>query len=180
MTVLAAPTEQFDAALTNDVILHLDAQLASARRLLAIVLDQGVAIRARDVQQVVAQTGLLQMELQRRAVIERDRARLLERAGVLLRVAPGAITIGMLDAVMDPRLAPQARAASAELRGLLEEVQREHHVNRVLMSQELAFLDHLLRLADTDRNLGYDAAGDHSRATAPRLAARHRVLDVEV
>lgn len=180
MTALAVAEGHFDPVLTGDVLAHLDAQLESARRLLGIVLDQGAAIRRRDVKEVVTQTGLLQVELERRTVIERDRARLLERAGLALRVAPGAITIGMLDAVMDPTRAPQARSRSAELRGLLEEVQREHHVNRVLMSQELAFLDHLLRLADSDRNLGYDSAGDHSRNTAPRLAARHRMLDVEV
>jgi hypothetical protein len=81
---------------------------------------------------------------------------------------------------MSPELAETARARSAELRGLLEEVQREHHVNRALMNQELAFLDHLLRLADADGQLGYDSAGDRSRATAPRLVSRHRVLDLEV
>jgi len=31
-----------------------------------------------------------------------------------------------------------ARERSSELRGLLEETKREHHVNRALMSQELA------------------------------------------
>jgi len=172
--------ERFDAALTTEVLAHLDAQLSSARRLLEIVLDQGAAIRRRDVQRVVSQTALLQLELQRRAIIERDRSRLLERAGMLLGVPPAAVTISMLDAVIDPARAPRAHERSAELRGLLEEIAREHHVNRVLMSQELAFLDHLLRLADGDRNLGYDADGDHSRAVAPRLAARHRVLDLEV
>jgi hypothetical protein len=81
---------------------------------------------------------------------------------------------------MDPGRAPLAHARSAELRGILEEVQREHHVNRALMNQELAFLDHLLRLTDADRHLGYDSAGDHNRMTAPRLSSRHRVLDLEV
>jgi hypothetical protein len=81
MSIIVPAAEQFDAALTTDVITHLDAQLVSARRLLQIVLEQGAAIRARDVQQVVSLTGMLQAELQRRALIERDRARLLERAG---------------------------------------------------------------------------------------------------
>jgi hypothetical protein len=173
-------TDHHDLALANDVIAHLEAQLVSARRMLQIVLDQGAAIRKRDVQNVVALTGLLQAELQRRALIERDRARLLERAGARLGVTPTAVTIGMLDAVMDPDPAAEAHARSAELRGMLEEIQREHHVNRALMNQELAFLDHLLRLADGDRHLGYDAAGDHNRMTAPRLTSRHRVLDLEV
>ncbi len=179
MSVLAA-TDHSDFVFTNDVIAHLDAQLASARRLLGIVLEQGAAIRRRDVQNVVALTGMLQAELQRRALIERDRARLLERAGARLGIAPTAVSITLLGAVMAPERIDEAHARSAELRGLLEEIQRQHHVNRALMNQELAFLDHLLRLADSDRHLGYDAAGDHNRMRAPRLASRHRVLDLEV
>ncbi|HET8976856.1 MAG TPA: flagellar export chaperone FlgN [Solirubrobacteraceae bacterium] len=179
MTVLMA-SEHFDAALTNDVLAHLDAQLVSARRLLQIVLEQGAAIRGRDVQNVVSLTGLLQAELQRRTVLERDRARLLERAGARLGISPTAVSINVLHEVMDPVRAEEAHARSAELRGMLEEIQREHHVNRALMNQELAFLDHLLRLADSDAHLGYDAAGDHNRMSTPRLSGRHRVLDLEV
>jgi hypothetical protein len=179
MTIVVQ-SEQFDAALTNDVIAHLDAQLVAARRLLGIVLEQGAAIRRRDVSQVVALTGMLQAELQRRTLIDRDRARLLDRAAAHLGVAPTAVSMSLLNAVMDPARAQAAHARSAELRGMLEEIQREHHVNRALMNQELAFLDHLLRLTDADRHLGYDSAGDHNRMTAPRLATRHRVLDLEV
>ena len=61
-----------------------------------------------------------------------------------------------------------ARERSSELRGLLEETQREHHVNRALMSQELAFLDHLLRLAGAGGDTVYDRAGDRHRVDAPR------------
>jgi len=169
-----------DALLTTDVIAHLDAQLTSARRLLEIVLDQGAAIRRRDVPAVVTLTGLLQVEMHRRAMIEAERARLLERAGLRLGVAPGAVSIGLLLTVMDPGQAEAAGSRSAELRGMLEVIQREHHVNRVLMHQELAFLDHLLRLADSDRNLGYDSAGDHSRPAGRHLGGRHHALDLEV
>lgn len=179
MSVLALG-EDMDLALTTEVIAHLDAQLSSARRLLAVVLDQGTAIRRRDVPQVVTLTGVLQAELQRRSLVERDRVSLLERAGARLGIAATAVSMRLLDAVLDPARAEEAHARSAQLRGLLEEVQREHHVNRALMSQELAFLDHLLRLADSDRHLGYDSAGDHNRVTAPRLAGRHRMLDLEV
>jgi flagellar biosynthesis/type III secretory pathway chaperone len=179
MSALAV-IDQPDSVLTNDVIAHLDAQLASARRLLAIVLEQGAAIRRRDVENVVSLTGMLQAELQRRALIERDRARLLERAGARLGIAPTAVSISLLDAVLDPQRIEDAHARSAELRGMLEEIQRQHHVNRALMNQELSFLDHLLRLTDSDGNLGYDSAGDHNRMRAPRLGSRHRVLDLEV
>lgn len=144
------------------------------------MLEQSQAIRDRDVQAVVTLTGLLQAELQRRSLIEGERTRLLERAGVRLGVGPGSVTIELLLEIMDPVSAGEAAVRSAELRGLLEQIQREHHVNRVLMNQELAFLDHLLRLSDEDDQLGYDSVGDHSRLSPPRLSPRHRVLDVEV
>jgi FlgN protein len=171
---------QVDHTLGNDVLAHLETQLLSARRMLQVVLEQGAAIRARDVHNVVSLTGLLQAEVERRSVIENERSRLLERAGLRLGVNPGAVSLTLMEQLMTPDVAELARARSAELRGLLEEVQREHHVNRALMNQELAFLDHLLRLADTDGQLGYDSAGDRSRPTAPQLVSRHRVLDLEV
>ena len=71
---------------------------------------------------------------------------------------------------MDPdrgELAPSGR--SAELRGLLAEVQREHGVNRALMRQELAFLVHLTRQIGVDgrgrRLPAAQRAGRHMRAT---------------
>ena len=68
MTVVAHET---DAIFTGDVLAHLDAQLVSARRLLQVVLEQGAAIRRRDVKSVVALTGILQAELQRRSAARR-------------------------------------------------------------------------------------------------------------
>ena len=71
-----------DSMLAGEVISHLELQLSSARRLLAIVLDQGKAIRRREVQEVVRQAGLLAVEMHRGRSIEEARTRLLERAGV--------------------------------------------------------------------------------------------------
>jgi flagellar biosynthesis/type III secretory pathway chaperone len=163
--------------LTLEVLTHLDAQLVSVRRLLQVVLAQGAAIQRRDVANVVTLTGVLQAELQRRKLLEDERARLLDRAGIRLGLPAGGVTLTLLEQLMDAQSASEARARSAELRRLLEQVQREHYVNRALMSQELAFLDHLLRLSGAGDS-GYDAAGD--RATVRPGAARgpHRVLDV--
>jgi FlgN protein len=169
-----------DHILTGEVLAHLDAQLVAARRLLAIVLEQGAAIRVRDVHAVVAGTGLMQAELQRRDLVERERTRLLQVAGARLAINPGAVTIEHLCALMDPATADLARVRSAELRGLLTEIRQEHHTNRALMQQELAFLDHLLRIAEVDNIAGYAADGDLARPSGPRLAPRHRVLDLEV
>lgn len=167
-----------DAGLAADVLTHLEAQLASARGLLQIVLDQGAAIRRRDVPAVVALTGVLQTEMARRQTIEAERARLLERAAARLGIAAGAVTLTLMGQLLDPAAAALAQERSAELRGLLEVIQREHHCNRALMSQELAFLDHLLRLSGAGDS-SYDAAGDRAMLRPAAARGPHRVLDLE-
>lgn len=184
MTALAtAPIT--DPRLVGDVLAHLEAQLASAQRLLQCVLAQSVAIRAQDADGVVRQVALFQAELERRARLEEDRARLLARAGAQLDTAPSAVTLSQLTALMSPRDAHLANARSAELQGLLAEVTREHACNQALMRQELAFLDHLLRLVDPDGPSdagGYTAGGERAsgNANAP-LPARPslRALDLQ-
>jgi hypothetical protein len=168
-----------DAALTTEVIAHLEAQLVAARRLLQVVLEQGAAIRNQDVRGVVQLTGVLQVELQHRQMLEHERIALLERAGARLGVAGGSVTLALLETLMDTDSALVAGAKSAELRGLLEVIQREHHVNRALMSQELAFLDHLLKLAGVAGDESYNAGGDRLATTAAQTTG-HRVFDLEV
>jgi len=173
------PRSAADDALVGEVLAHLEVQLVEVRRLLAIVLDQGAAICRRDVHEVVRLAGLLQAELERRAVLESQRLALLERAGNRFGIAHTAVTLSLLTSVMEPAEAELALARSAELRGMLFEVQREHACNRALMSQELSFLDHLLSLT------GEGAAGYGSRGhRAPHLSlvagGRQRVLDLEV
>jgi hypothetical protein len=174
------PVRQADPMLSIDVLAHLGAQLVTVRRLLRVVLDQGVAIRARDVHRVVELTGVLQAELERRRMIEEARMLLLERAGARLGVDPSAVTVPLLQRLMDPETAQLAGERLAELRGLLAELQREHHCNRALMSQELAFLNHLLKLAGQDGDIGYDCAGDRRTALPSKAGAGHRVFDLEV
>jgi hypothetical protein len=167
-----------DALLTTEVLAHLEAQLVAARRLLQVVLEQGAAIRNRDVRAVVQLTGVLQAELQRRQLLEAQRLHLLQRAGTRLGVPGGSVTLALLETLMDPESALAAGARSAELRGLLETVQREHHVNRALMGQELAFLDHLLKLAGIGGDESYNAGGDRLASTMTQHTG-HRVFDLE-
>ncbi|HEV3046707.1 MAG TPA: hypothetical protein VGY13_05040, partial [Solirubrobacteraceae bacterium] len=65
-----------DRALCADVLAHLDAQIESSKRLLEVVLEQGAAIRARDVHSVVRLAGILRGEVGRRQLLEEDRSRL--------------------------------------------------------------------------------------------------------
>jgi len=183
MSALAiAPTH--DPRLAGDVLAHLEAQLQSTTRLLQSVLAQGVAIRAQDVDGVVRQVAAFQAELERRARLEEDRARLLARACSQLGSAPHAVTLSQLTALMSPDDAQLAHARSAELGGLLTELQREHACNHALMRQELAFLDHLLRLVDpaAPGDAGaYTAGGIRPAAHMPHTTVRTapRALDLQ-
>jgi hypothetical protein len=176
MSMLAADPH-VDAELTRDVLVHLSAQLDSARRMLAIVLEQATAIRQRAIPQIVQLASSLQSEMHRREVIEAERVKLLERAGVKLGIDAGDVSITMLAEFMDEASAEMTLERTAELRRMLHEIQREHTTNRALMQQELAFLDHLLRLAGSAG--GYDSAGEqtNSRRRGPLM---HRpVFDLE-
>jgi hypothetical protein len=176
MTTIAEG-RQFDALLTRDVLEHLSTQLESARRMLAIVLEQATAIRQRAVPQVVRLATSLQTEMHRREVIETDRLALLQRAGAQLHVSSGDVSIAMLANLMDDESAEIARNRTAELRGMLLEIQREHTTNRALMQQELAFLDHLLRLAGNAG--GYDSGGDQAKVRRRKPLMHRPVFDLE-
>jgi hypothetical protein len=166
-----------DATLGPAVIGHLDAQLVSARRLLDLVLRQGQAIRRQDVEAVVARLGELQAEMERRGRLEGDRTQLLTQAGAVLGLPAHAITLDALTSLMRPEDATAVAQRSAELRGLLAEVGREHSVNRSLMRQELAFLDHLTRLLGAESQGGYGPTMEQRTTVEPRAAAL-RVLDL--
>jgi hypothetical protein len=176
----SALTRQVPGAhtLASEVLAHLDEQLVSARGLLAVVLEQGAAIRARDVQAVVRQAGILRGEMERRELLEERRTALLERCGEQLGVATADVTLPALERLMSPAEAELARARSAELKGLLGELQREHTTNRALMQIELGFLDHLMGMLALDGTRGYDPRGTSTAVTSPRPAGNLHVLDL--
>jgi hypothetical protein len=164
--------------LEAELLVHLDAQIASAQRLLGFVLDQGKAIRRRDVDAVLARLTDVQTEMGRRGALEQERAALLQRAGAALGVPAAQVTLERLCVLVTPSAAESARQRSAELRGLLAEIAREHGINRALMRQELAFLSHLTRLVGQDTEPGYgrpDGQGT-AAASAPPV---HRALDLQ-
>ena len=157
----------------RDVLEHLDAQIQSARRLLGSILGQGAAIRSRDVEGVLTRLGDIKVEMDLRSNLEGERTDLLVRAGAKLGVPAAAVTLEAMTALMDPTAADRARESSAELRGLLDEVAREHGINRALMRQELAFLDHLVRLLGKEPEAGYRPTGP-----APTTSSQH-VLNLQ-
>ena len=173
-TALTAPT------LGPEVLAHLDHQLHSARRLLASVLRQGAAIRARKVEAVVACMAEVKSEMDLRGRLENERSALLAAAAVRLGTDPSGVTLEALVTLMSAPDADAARTRSAELRGLLGEIAREHGVNRALMRQELAFLDHLARMIGQEPRSGYRPGGV-TDPPGPGAAERtgHRVFDLQ-
>jgi hypothetical protein len=164
--------------LEAELLVHLDSQIASARKLLGLVLAQGKAIRARDVDAVLARLTDVQTEMGRRGALEQDRAALLQRAGAALSVPAAQVTLERLCALVTPGAATTARERSGELRGLLAEIAREHGINRALMRQELSFLAHLTRLVGQETEPGYARPGETggAAASAPPI---HRALDLQ-
>jgi FlgN protein len=176
-TALVSPT-----VIGDNVIAHLDAQIASARRLLDAVLRQGLAIRGREVESVLARLGDIQAEMGRRAALEHSRTAILTAAGTALGIPAHTVTLDALAALLAPAQEAVARERSAELRGLLSEIGKEHAINRALMRQELAFLDHLMRELGDEPDTGY--ASTVSPAAAARAGGRNshspfRTLDLQ-
>jgi len=163
--------------LEAELLAHLDTQIASGRKLLALVLEQGKAIRARDVDAVLARLADVQTEMGRRGSLEQDRAALLQRAGIALGVPATQVTLERLCALVSAGAATAARDRSAELRGLLAEIAREHGINRALMRQELSFLAHLTRLVGQETEPGYGRP--NAGGTAPTAPPIHRALDLQ-
>jgi hypothetical protein len=163
--------------LEAELLVHLDQQISSARHLLKLVLAQGAAIRERDSDAVLARLADIQSEMVRRGTLETERAQLLQRAGTALGVPATAVTLERLCALVTPGAAQSAVERSAQLRGLLGEIAREHGINRALMRQELTFLSHLTRLLGGEPEAGYRPPG--ASGTAPGAPPIHRALDLQ-
>ncbi len=148
--------------IAGDVLAHLDGQISSARRLLAQVLRQSGAIRRRDIDGVLATMTDIQAEMASRGRLETERTELLWRTGAMLGLPAETITLSELTSLMDDAEADDAHARSAELRGLLAEVEREHGINRALMRQEMSFLEHLTRMLGMAPDAGgYGPSGSY-------------------
>jgi len=174
-----ASDRQVDPQLADAFLAHLAKQLESARRMLALVNEQGAAIRGRDVQNVVRLAGALQVEMHRREVVDSERERLLGRLAGSLALDADGLQLSSVQALLDYDSALLARARSVELTKIREEINREHHTNRVLMAQEMAFLDHLLRLVGGGGTGAYDADADSSTRSGVNAHTRKRVFDLE-
>ncbi len=139
------------------LLAHFSVQLDSASRLLDLTIKQQAAIRARDVDTVLTGLAAIQSEMDGRAALERERMTLLNAVGQHLNVPAHTVTLEQMTTLLHPEEADLARQASAQLRGMLTEIQNQHQLNRQLMKQELAFLDHLIRMLSGNQASPYSA-----------------------
>ncbi|MGI9658154.1 MAG: flagellar protein FlgN [Gaiellaceae bacterium] len=142
------------------VVSHLDRQVRSTQRLLQIVLAQTDSIKDQDTEAVLAQLGEVQAELGNRAQLEQERDSLIRDTAMQLGVDPDEVTLETMLSSTDPVIATRARELSAELRGLLGEIERVHGQNRVLIRQELSFLGHLMRVLSGTPQGSYSPFGE--------------------
>jgi hypothetical protein len=157
----------------TELLNHLTRQVESARKLLGIVLAQSEAIKRQDVESLLARLGDVQSEMRTRERLEHERDSIIRVAAAQLGVAPGEIDIDSILALVPQAEAERARALSAELRGLLTEIGQVHTSNRVLIRQELSFLDHLMRVLSGAPEAGYSQTGwTHAPQTANVVDAR--------
>jgi hypothetical protein len=158
----------------RELLDHLRRQRESSLRLLEIVMAQGAAIRRQDVATVLASLGDVQAEMAYRDRLERERGELLQESASALRAAPDTIDLEAMLAGKPAAEAAQAREISAELHGLILEIGRIHNENRILIRQELTFLDHLMRALSGVPQTAYSPNG---WAPAPPAA---NVVDARV
>lgn len=146
----------------GELLAHVERQLDSSRRLLQAVLAQSEAIRNQDVAAVLTRLREIQTEMAERHRLEAERGRLLQRAADALAVAPETLDVEAILPLVEPGEREPVRRASAELRGLVAEIGRTHDLNRILLRQELAFLDHLMRAVSGTPQGGYTPSGPSS------------------
>jgi hypothetical protein len=156
----------------TELLTHLEAQVASAERLLATVNAQTEAIKRQDVQVLLARLGDVQAELTVRKRLELERDRLINAAAVRLQVPADQIDLEAMLVGAPPEIASRARVLSGQLRTVLARVQQVHGANRVLIRQELTFVDHLLRVISGIPQAGYSAGGWTAPTTSHRPVVR--------
>lgn len=143
----------------SELLAHLARQVESARKLLGIVLAQTEAIKRQDVESLLARLADVQLEMRTRERLEVERDALVAAAATRLGIPVHEVDIDSIVSLVPADEADTARHRSAELRGLLVEIRQVHTANRVLIRQELSFLDHLMRILSGQPEAGYSPRG---------------------
>ena len=100
------------SVLEAELLVHLDTQLSSARRLLGLVLDQGKAIRKRDVDAVLGKLAEVQTEMGRRGALEASNTDMSEAM------------VAMIESQRAYQLVSKAISTADEMMGIANQVKR--------------------------------------------------------
>lgn len=163
----------------RELLIHLDEQQRSFERLQIALELQAQAIRERDVDGVLRQSGLIEVEGTFRGTVEARRQALLHRGAGLLGVDPATVTLTDLCQLVEGPEAREAQERSDRLVELLEDVRRLHDVNRALLRQEIVFLEHLLSLSGRSFPSTYSAPRGARRRSSETAEASLRALDLQ-
>ena len=142
-------------SLGGDLVAHLDAQIASAQRLLDAVLRQGQAIRSRQVEDVLGRIADIQAEMGRRAALEAHLLHLEEAAKRDHRKLGAELDLFHFPPEVGSGL-PLYHPKGGLIRKLMEDYSRAEHERA---GYEFVFTPHIAKaeLFETSGHLGWYA-----------------------
>ncbi|MCW2927565.1 MAG: hypothetical protein JWM86_1533 [Thermoleophilia bacterium] len=163
-------------AVTRELCLTVQEQARVWRRLLDLSLAQLDALKSQNVHGVHAILQELEVTMLERSRTEVRRGILLQQAATMLDVPVEAITRDVLVEHVDPQLAASLVEAAEELRALVVELDAVVGRNTVLLEQELAIIEVMVRGATVDSSARVTYGKHGMQHEAPRL----RLLDAQV
>ena len=144
---------------SREVIIHLQAQLASLLGLRDVMAEQDDAVEASDPQRVLDAVAELRVQLAGRVQIETEREQLLGKWSALLDCLPEEISAGRL-AELDPANGSEIRKLSADIHTEALRVQSMHAQVQERLRSELNFVSCLVDALYPPTNAGgYSVSG---------------------
>ena len=159
-----------------EVLVNLQAQVRTYRRLLDLSQAQVVALRDRDVQAVHAILQEIELTMIDRGVVDQGRTAILGRVATELGLPIEAVNVRVIqEHAGDASLAEGIGACSAELKELIGDLDVVVGKNKALLEQELAMIDHMVR--GMTRGPRLPTYGNTGAQDEP---ARLKLLDMQV
>lgn len=164
-----------DASAINEIVVNLDDQVRVYRRLLDLSQAQLVALQAQDVRTVHAILQEIELAMLERSKVDQRRSEVLMHIAQQLGIALEDVTASLLQQRADAPIGEAIANASAELRGLVGDLDGVVARNRALLEHELAIIDHMVHgMTTVPDKPTYAADGGQ------REAARLKLLDAQV
>lgn len=155
---------------------NLDEQVRVWRRLLELSTAQLEALSRQDVHSVHAILQDVELTMLDRARTEMRRGMLIEQAASELGIASSEVTRELVIAGCDTPLADAITRTAEELKVLVVALDSVVDRNRMMLEQELAILEVLVRGATEDTS----ATPTYGKTGANHEAPRLRLLDAQV